>query len=51
MKTLFIAGAVVLLVLCWSVLNYPPAGGFDGRTLLGVVLAVLLVLSVPAVTA
>lgn len=51
MKTLFVLGAVVLLYLCWSVLTNPPAGGFDGRTLLGVVLAVLLVLSVPAVSA
>lgn len=51
MKVLFILGAVGLLILCWSVLVNPPAGGFDGRTLLGVVLAVMLLLSVPAVSA
>lgn len=51
MKVWFIIGAAVLLCLCWSVLTDPPDGGFDGRTLLGVVLAVVLVLSVPAVSA
>lgn len=51
MKVLFVLGAALLLVLCWSVLSSPPAGGMDGRTVLGVVLAVLLVLSVPAVAA
>ncbi|QGZ16941.1 hypothetical protein SEA_LITTLETOKYO_49 [Arthrobacter phage LittleTokyo] len=51
MKVLFILGVVAVLGLGLWVMLRPPAGGFDGRTLLALVLAVLLVLSAPVVSA
>lgn len=49
MRMLFIFGAVLVLCLAVSVVLRPPAGGFDGRALLALVVSVLMVLSVPAV--
>jgi len=49
MKAMFILGAVLVLCLAVSVILRPPAGGFDGRALLALVISALMVLSVPAV--
>lgn len=51
MKALFILGVLAVLVLGVWVTVRPPAGGFDGRTLLALVLSILLILSAPAVSA
>ena len=46
MKAFLLLGVVGLLCLAVSVMVDPPAGGFDGRALLAMVLAVMVVINV-----
>ena len=48
-RALLLGAVLVLLVLAVSVIMFPGSGRFDGRSLLALVLAVAVVLAVPAV--
>lgn len=48
MKAFLLLGVVGLVCLAVSVAVHPPAGGFDGRAVLGIVLAVMVVINIRA---
>lgn len=48
MRAFLLLGVVGLLCLAVSVAVNPPASGFDGRSLLGLVLAVMVVINIRA---
>lgn len=46
MKAFLLLGVLGLLCLAVSVAVNPPAGGFDGRSLLALVLAVMVIINI-----